>query len=398
MFPDEKELVNSYLLKINLKDGKRLMEYLQRFVYLTTGRADVMFCNAFINESIRLLINSIRLYEEGFFDCAFYSVRQAVECTNNMLYLANSDEAILKSWRLKEHFPPDNRIKDKLQKIDTSYKEVYSILPSFFDTYEDLLKRANKIIHKQGFNAFYSFREIYKKKNENTFEEFFEEFLIYAIARTLIMYIILDPLSLALCDERLIMKIPFMPMTEPIDIEFFTEFLSKDIIDKLKETEFYNEIFYFFNAKEELNPETFDVLVNEFYDLDKLHSIELQRHLLNAPERFFLDVLQHGIKIKRFFNEDSIWGYITSDYIDKIKMSWHSGEYDSYKKEEPCFNMSKDGLFISSFMLYDELWLFEHTMILNENEMDWLKQKIAKSNNELKKLYEEINWDRFIGE
>jgi len=391
MFPDENELVNSYLLKINLKDGKRLMEYLQRFVYLTTGRADVMFCNAFINESIRLLINSIRLYEEGFFDCAFYSVRQAVECTNNMLYLANSDEAILKSWRLKEHFPPDNRIKDKLQKIDTSYKEVYSILPSFFDTYEDLLKRANKIIHKQGFNAFYSFREIYKKKNENTFEEFFEEFLIYAIARTIIMYIILDPLSLALCDERLIMKIPFMPMTEPIDIDFFTEFLSKDIIDKLKETEFYNEIFYFFNAKEELNPETFDVLVNEFYDLDKLHSIELQRHLLNAPERFFLDVLQHGIKIKRFFNEDSIMGYITSDYTDMDNIGWKSGEYDAYKKEVPYFNMRKNNCFISTFKIYDDICFFEHDMMLNEKEVEWLNQKIFSANEELKALYDELH-------
>lgn len=146
------------------------------------------------------------------------------------------------------------------------------------------------------------------------------------------MYIILDPLSLALCDKRLIMKIHFMPMTEPVDIDFFNEFLSEEIIDKLKETMYYNEVFDFFNAKEKLNPETYDVLAYEIYDIQKLHSIEEQRHLLNTQERFFLDVLQQGIKIQRFFNEYSIFEYITSNYIDKVKIGWKSGEYDTYKK------------------------------------------------------------------
>jgi hypothetical protein len=112
-------------------------------------------------------------------------------------------------WNLKGHFPPDNRIKERLQKLDDSYKEVYSVVPDFFDKYEDLLKRANKIIHKQGFDVFYSFKEVNQKRKANTSEEFFLEFLIYAIGRTIIMYIILDPLSLALCDERLAMQDTF---------------------------------------------------------------------------------------------------------------------------------------------------------------------------------------------
>lgn len=380
--------VNGHLKKIELTDGKRIMEYLQHFSYLTTGRADAMFCNAFIDESIKLLVNSIWLYEEGYFDCAFYSVRQAVECTNNMLFLANGKQDELKRWNLKEHFPSDNRIKDKLQKLDDSYKEVYSVVPDFFDKYEDLLKRANKIIHKQGFDVFYSYREVNKKLKGNTAEEFFVEFLIYAIARTIIMYIILDPLSLALCDERLTRKIHFMPMTEPVDIEFFNEFLSEEIIDKFKETKYYNEVFEFFNEKEELNPETYDVLACEIYDIQKLHSIEEQRHLLNTQESFFLDVLKQDIKVQRFFNEYSIPGYITSDYIDKVKLGWKSGEYNAYKKEEPCFNMSKDDLFISSFRLYDEIWFFEHSMMLNEVEIEWLRLRIITANDELKALCE----------
>jgi len=278
------------------------------------------------------------------------------------------------------------------------YKEVYSVIPSFFNKYEDLLKMANKIIHKQGFDVFYTYRALNQKINSESFDTFFKEFLIYAIARTIIMYIILDPLSLALCDERLTMKIHFMTITEPVDIEFFNEFLSEEIIYKIKETKYFREVFEFYDSKEELNPPTYDVLVYQIYDIERLQLIEEQRHLLNAQEKFFLDVLQNNIKVQRFFDGNSIFGYIISDYIDKVKMSWHSGEYDSFKKEVPCFNMSKDGVFISSFMLYDEIWIFEHTSILNKKDMDWLKQKINRSNNELKTLYEKINLDRFIGE
>lgn len=46
---------------------------------LITGRVDIMYCNAFLTEATQLLINSIFLYEDGYFDCAFYSVRQASE-------------------------------------------------------------------------------------------------------------------------------------------------------------------------------------------------------------------------------------------------------------------------------------------------------------------------------
>ena len=75
------------------------------------------------------------------------------------------------------------------------------------------------------------------------------------------------------------------------------------------ETDYYRQIFEFFNEKEELNSATYDVLINEIYDIQKLQSIEVQRHLLNVQEKFFLDVLQQRINVQRFFNENSIYGY-----------------------------------------------------------------------------------------
>lgn len=58
----------------------------------------------FLREIVQLLINSIFLYEDGYFDCAFYSIRQAAEAGNNMLYLANKGKPELGNWNEKGYF------------------------------------------------------------------------------------------------------------------------------------------------------------------------------------------------------------------------------------------------------------------------------------------------------
>lgn len=89
--------------KTELPEGKKLLLYLNNML-LITGRVDVMFCNSFVQESLQLLVNSILLYEDGFFDCAFYSLRQASEVIDTMLYLANADCVELKKWEKKKDF------------------------------------------------------------------------------------------------------------------------------------------------------------------------------------------------------------------------------------------------------------------------------------------------------
>ena len=52
----------------------------------------------FINEACQLLANSVKLFELGYFDCAFYSVRQAIELSLSGLYLFSNPEKI-KGWK-----------------------------------------------------------------------------------------------------------------------------------------------------------------------------------------------------------------------------------------------------------------------------------------------------------
>lgn len=135
--------------KTELPEGKELLLYLNNML-LITGRVDVMFCNSFVQESLQLLVNSILLYEDGFFDCAFYSLRQASEVIDAMLYLANSDDVELKKWRKKERFPMDSKIREQLKKVDVGYGEISIILKGYFEHHRELIRKTHKIIHKQG--------------------------------------------------------------------------------------------------------------------------------------------------------------------------------------------------------------------------------------------------------
>ena len=195
---------------VQIPERDELLLYLHGLTLLT-GRMDIMYCNAFLDEAIQLLSNSIFLYEEGLFDCAFYSVRQAGEVMNSMLYLSENDKETLKKWSEKERFPMDSKIKEQLQRMKKGYQEIKSLIPEYFDRHEKLIKKSHKIIHKQGFDTFYHLR--YRTPENYGFSQdeeikFFIETLKYTIGIVLIIFIILEPISLALqigrasCRER----------------------------------------------------------------------------------------------------------------------------------------------------------------------------------------------------
>ena len=75
-----------------------------------TGRMDVVnIGNTFIMEAEQQIINAIELFEQGYFDCAYYSLRSAVDLSTTMVFLADmpNDErdAFLDNWKETKDFP-----------------------------------------------------------------------------------------------------------------------------------------------------------------------------------------------------------------------------------------------------------------------------------------------------
>lgn len=225
------------LVKNQLPEHDELLCTLRALIP-TTGNIKEMFCNMFFSESVELIKHAFFLYEDGYFDCAFYSLRQSIENMNNML-LSAVDAEKFEIWKEKGRFPTDKAVKDLLSRHNDAYNEIKTAIPEFFEEYNELLKKSNKYIHKQGFDTFYVNNNAPDKGNKDERTNLFLSFLKYAIGMMLIMNIALDPLSLALSDFEVDSHIPFAPMTEPIPINVFEKYLSLDIIEKIKTTEHY---------------------------------------------------------------------------------------------------------------------------------------------------------------
>lgn len=380
---------NEAKIKIQIPEREQFLLFLHSQM-LYTGRVDIMYCNSFLSEAIQLLINSIFLYEEGYFDCAFYSVRQASEVLNSMLYLSVEDKTTLKKWSAKEYFPMNNKIKMKLEKLSNAYKEIKCLLPDYFQRHSELIKKSNKIIHKQGFDTFYRIRTGFGNKHEYSLEEeknLFVETLKYTIGIALIHFIILDPISLALIDDEVTYKLNFNFMTEPVDISFFDEFLGKnDIIPKIMKSNFYQEFKSYFSSQEEMLPAVFSVVREEAWDLNSLDEIESQLHLLNAYERFMFIILKNGVQVSRFYMYNGLTWYFTSIKSNYNRSRYGGEEFQNFLKSENKFNQPCSNVFMSVIMMYDEPLYIEHNKILSVGEIEILKAIEIRGKQELEKF------------
>lgn len=375
-----------FLVKRQLPEHDELLSTLRALIP-TTGNLNEMFCNMFFSESVELLKHAFFLYEDGYFDCAFYSLRQSIENMNNMLLSAvNADKYEL--WKEKGRFPSDKAVKDLLSRQNDAYNEIKTVIPEFFEQYDELLKKANKYIHKQGFDTFYVSNNISNFTDQEERTNLFLSFLKYAIGMMLIMNIALDPLSLALSDYEVDSHIPFDPMTEPIPIGIFEKYLSLDIIEKIKTTDHYTALKEYFLNIEELNEATYAVLRYNHFNVEQLDEIEKQIAQLDLSQALMFCILKSDIKATHFYWDYGILGYSTS-YKPKVHIrEYRSNQFDDYLKGNIKCNCDWQGMYISIFRALDSYLIVQHDEPLTETEVSTLTFLVETANQRYQK---EIN-------
>ena len=368
---------NEFENNILLPDYESIMLYLY-YIVVYTGQCNIMFCNSFIQEAIQLLKNSLILYKKGFFDCAFYSIRQSSEVMDSMLYLAKSPSEKVYDWKSKNYFPVDSKVRQQLEKISNDYKEIKSLLPDFFRHHEELIIKIHKIIHKQGFDTFYQLRTPINRKITNYSQEdeiaLFLETLKYTIGKLLILIVILDPMCLALADENVNGKINMNLMTEPIDTTFFENILGlSDIVSKIKSSNYYKDFVSYFEEKEEMLPATYSVIREQFWNIEKLNEIESQFHMLSTDEKFMFNILKRGIKASLFYYAGGLGWYYTSNMSNLKEFSVNTIDFQNYTKSREAFNQKRKNVYISVIKQSKDDFLFiEHNMPFNKDEINKL--------------------------
>lgn len=72
---------------------------IENITWAQTGLIDAWEANRFFDEASQMIANSIFLFQKGFFDTAFYSLRQSIEISLGTLYLTANPEKMKKSGK-----------------------------------------------------------------------------------------------------------------------------------------------------------------------------------------------------------------------------------------------------------------------------------------------------------
>lgn len=166
-FIEHKE--NENIIPSELPEKEQYYLDLMNIEHSFTGRLDVMFSNDFFREASQLIINAITLYEKGYFDCAFYSLRQLLEISTTIVYFVDDDEVNrkkeLKKWRNQERFPQQGQMLNQLQNRKKEFSNIKEKMSLYFEEVEQTKRKLNKYVHKQGFDKFYIIEEIHLVKS-----------------------------------------------------------------------------------------------------------------------------------------------------------------------------------------------------------------------------------------
>ena len=208
-----------------------------------SGRMDTPNANLFIMESVQLIINSIELFEQGYFDCAYYSLRESIEVSTTLVFLSDlSDEERkerMKDWRNLDKFPMQKPMLNYLSVNGEIFSDMKLKLKDYFEEVNTLSQRLNKIVHKQGFQNFYLSRNHpinTLKYNEEEFKQEFIENLTKCIGVVAVMRLAIDPFPILLMDYEIYSRC-FDSMTDAYTEDFVNKYIGEYVIENYKKTD-----------------------------------------------------------------------------------------------------------------------------------------------------------------
>lgn len=360
------------LHKFNLPDADEYIYAINNIQMATTGFIKAMESNKFFAEACQMIINAIRLYQDGYFDCAFYSLRQSIELSIGTIFLnANPDK--YRNWnKLEKGFESGNMAR-YLADNEPTFKEVREKLCDYFDNLHELKKQIDKYVHKQGYKSFHiSFQRVCGDlliQKEKALLKLFEKSLRACIGAVAIYRLIIDPMPLVLSDENLMMRSGDF-ITEPYSIKFITEYIGEDIVEKLKTTQTYSDIESWLLANEKQNPTTFTLIHYQGFNRADFLELSSQLHLCSFYDRIAVGLFMCSTKISQVFLDGIFWYWseVKSNRIGGPVMGASYYE-DLFKNFSGDCNLPYDNVFISRFTLLDKVHYVEHNEVLSDEEI-----------------------------
>lgn len=373
----------SCLQKMQIPTKSELLDDLAGLDLSLTWRVDATLANTFFREAIQLLQNAIVLFEQGFFDCAFYSLRQVLEISTTMVYLVEKPEEErrleLRKWKSKGSFPLFQTMIEFLEDNGEVFADMRQKMAPYFGRLKCVKNRLNKHVHKQGFDTFYVVRNGIFAAQYDT-DAFVSEFLGFfseCVGAAAVFRLAIDPFPILLMDDEIYLRTPDL-LTEPFTTRFVESYLGYETVESYKRTNIFLEHYNSIMQREPMLPSTAEVVKIQYINKSKIPEILTQEHLLSERDAMAVKLAALSPKIAKIYCMGMLLQYDTSTPTRRKERSWSSADFPDLEGNTAYrFNEKYDEAFLSRLRINGTTYHVEHNEIFTVDEQDLLKRFVS---------------------
>lgn len=374
---------HEYIRPIALPNRKKFYYDLMNIEHSWTGRMDIgNIGNTFIVEAEQQLINAIELFGQGYFDCAYYSLRSAVELSTTMVYLADmpdeEKENLLDAWKETKDFPMQGQMIKQLSAKGNIFTDMKNKMPDFFAKAKELSEFLNKYVHKQGLSHFYISRNhpLNFRKLQDVFIKNFEDCLKQCVSIVAVMRLAIDPFPILLMDEEILYRC-YDSMTSPYSSDFVDEYIGQSVIDAYKTTDIYQGTYEYFINDEKKNEAVFNIVKHQYIDSRKMDEILAQLHLMSKCDIICTLMVYACDKVVKTYSLGGFYMYFTDKNSNRQTHSTSSLDFRDFADAPEKINQPYDEAYISVFIFDEEYYYAEHNDKLEDDDLAKIVGTIA---------------------
>lgn len=354
----------------------------------------------FVNEACQLLANSVKLFELGYFDCAFYSVRQAIELSLSGLYLF-SNPGKIKGWKNLEKGFELRTIVPELKLGKEEFAEIKELFSDFFEKIDKEKKLMNKYVHKQGYKSLYFYYNSVnthgKPERITVLTKDFETILHDTITAVALYRLVIDPYPILMLDEDIVSRMPDL-MAESFSKSFVEKYISDEYVERYKKSKIYKGFYDYFKVLPAQNEAVYALIHWQLFERKDYDRIKEQHKLLSLHDLEAVDIFMSSEKIGSVIIDGCI-DYHCETKLKDTSLIVGDAYYAKVFEGKEDFNVAHKGDYISRFPLNDSLTYLKQSDALAREEIykisalcEQYTKLFEKTNGYLKEMMEKINF------
>lgn len=364
---------------------KRKIEFLSDLKTAVTssisGRMGAEVSFSFLVEAEHMTANSIKQFELGYFDAAFYSLRSILELFMLLVYFIEHQTIDLgehlKKWNRLDRMDTFSRMDSYLSTRSDLYKDITSQMEEYFESIRELNRKLNKIVHKQSFFNFYASRSHPIASSKYDFDkeqEFFEEAVEKIIGAIIVFRLFIDPIPVLLMDREIYLRTKDT-MSGPLTDNFISKYIGDKNIEAYKKCEFYELHYEQFMQDTKFHESVAELMKYKYIDMTKKSEIMEQFGELYEDDKLAFKIACESDMIYAIDVWNGVSKYSTSN-IPKEKQPYIKNmEHKKYfNLKDDVLNLKYEDMVISIFVVDEKQKIFiEQAENLNKSALEKIR-------------------------